>query len=150
MAIAVFDYGAWSTLYPELAAAVPEPRAALLFQQAGLYLDNSDASPVQDVGRRLMLLDMLVAHLAVLGGALEQGGAPSGLVGRVTSASEGSVSVSVDAGIEPGSAAWFGLTNYGYAFWAATKSLRSARYRPAAPRIFDPIRGRLGARWGGY
>lgn len=139
MAIALFDYGAWSTLYPEL-ASVSEARAGLLFQQAGLYLDNTDASPVQDATRRLMLLNMVVAHLAVLGGALEAGGAPSGLVGRVTSASEGSVSVSVDAGVEPGSAGWFALTNYGYAFWAATKPYRTFAYRAVAQPNFDPLR----------
>lgn len=138
MAIAVFDVVAWQTLYPEF-GAVTQARAALLFQQAGLYLDNSDASPVQDVTRRLMLLNLLTAHLAALSGGLEVDGKPNGLVGRVTSATEGSVSVSVDAGAEAGSAGWYAQTTYGYQFWAATRSLRSARYVAAPARQFDPF-----------
>lgn len=140
MAIAVFSYGDWSALYPELAPNVDANRGALLFAQAGaLYLNNTDASPVQDVTQRTMLLYLLVAHLATLGGALEADGKPSGLVGRITNATEGSVSVSVDAGVEAGSAAWFAQTSYGYAFWAATKQFRSATYRAVPPRRFDPI-----------
>lgn len=141
MAIAVFDATAWRTLYPEF-GAVSDARAALFFQQAGLYLDNTDASPIADVNRRLMLLYMLTAHIAALSGALEADGKPTGLVGRVTNAKEGSVSVSVNAGLEPGSAAWFGQTAYGYQFWAATRSSRSARYVAAPPRVFDPFRAR--------
>ncbi len=140
MAVAVFDYAAWNTLYPELAGVTPA-RAALLFQQAGLYLDNSDGSIVQDVDRRLMLFNMLVAHLATLGGALEADGKPTGLVGRVTSAGEGSVSVSVDAGVEPGTAAWYAQTAYGYAFWAAVRPYMRMQYRPVAQPSFDPFYG---------
>lgn len=143
MAIAVFDVGAWRALYPEFTVgAVSDVRAALLFAQAGLYLDNTDASPVQDVNRRLMLLNLLTAHLAALSGGLEADGKPNGLVGRVTNATEGSVSVSVDAGAEAGSAGWYAQTAYGYQFWAATRSLRSARYVASPPRVFDPFRAR--------
>lgn len=137
MAVAVFDYAAWNQRYPEL-GAVDEGRAALLFAEAGLYLDNTDCSPVQDVAMRLMLLNMIVAHLAVLGGALEPGGAPSGMVGRVSSASEGSVSVSVDSGLAPGTAAWFQQTNYGLSFWQATKRFRMARYIAPPGYVMEP------------
>lgn len=137
MAVAVFDYAAWIVRYPELAGAVSEERAALFFAEAGLYLDNSDASIVQDAGLRLMLLNMLVAHIAVLAGALEPGGRPTGLVGRVSSASEGAVSVQTDTGLTPGTAVWFQQTAYGLSFWQATKPYRSARYVPAAAYNFE-------------
>lgn len=141
MAVAVFDYTVWLARYPEFDGAVGEARAALLFAEAGaLYLDNSDASPVQDVSHRLMLLNMLVAHLAAIGGALEAGGKPSGLVGRVSSATEGSVSVSTDMGGLPGSYAWYAQTPYGLTYWQATKSLRSARYVASSPYMFEPTR----------
>lgn len=138
MAIAVFDYAAWSLRYPEFQGAVDANRAALFFAEAGLYLDNTDTSPVADVGVRLVLLGMLVAHISVLSGALEAGGQPSGLVGRVSSATEGSVSVSVDSGLAAGSAVWFQQSSYGLAFWQATRNLRSARYVPAPAYNANP------------
>lgn len=143
MAIAVFDYTAWITRYPEF-GAVGEQRAALFFAEAGLYLDNTDASPVGDVTVRLLLLNMLTAHIAVGAGALSPGGTPDGMVGRVSSATEGGVTVSFDTGLEAGTAAWFQQTSYGFAFWQATKGLRSAMYVPAPPRITDPWRS---TRW---
>lgn len=143
MAIAAFDYAAWLARYPEFEGRVDAGRAALLFAEAGgLYLDNSDASPVQDAGRRLMLLNMIVAHLAALGGSLEAGNAPTGIVGRVTDATEGSVSVSVATDLEPGAAAWWSQTSYGLSFWAAMRRFRVARYIPGRQPNFEPIRGR--------
>lgn len=138
MAVAVFDYAAWAARYPELAGAVSEQLAASLFVEAGLYLDNTDCSPVQDVSIRLVLLNMIVAHLAVLGGALD-GGAPSGVVGRVSSATEGSVSVTSELNLESGTAAWFAQTQYGLSFWQAAKRYRGMHYRPGPRPVFDPV-----------
>lgn len=143
MAIAVFSYAAWVARYPEF-GAVSEELAALFFAEAGFYLDNTDASLVQDVGQRLVLLNMLTSHVAALSGALEANGQPSGMVGRVSSASEGSVSVSVDSGLTAGTAAWFQQTSYGLSFWQATKGYRSATY-VAAPAYNFEARG--GAGW---
>jgi len=137
MTIAVFNYTAWTTRYPEM-GAVSEEQAALFFSEAGLYLDNTDCSPVQDVTRRLMLLNMLTAHIAALSGALDPSGQPSGTVGAVSSATEGSVSVSFDLGLSPGTAPWYRQTQYGLAFWQATKGLRSAVYVPGPTQITEP------------
>jgi hypothetical protein len=147
MAVAVFDYGAWQTLYPELAGAVSAQRAALLFVQAGLYLDNTDASPVADPAMRLLLLDMIVAHLATVGKTLgtdANGNAaltPSGVVGRVSSATEGSVSVTTETGLAPGSAGWWAQTSYGFDYWAALAPYRRGFYAPATQPAFEPIYG---------
>lgn len=135
MAVAVFDYTAWVTRYPEF-GAVSSQRAALFFAEAALYLDNTDASPVSDAGQRLVLLNMLTAHVAALGGALEADSKP-GPVGRVSSASEGGVSVSFDAGALPGSAAWYQQTAYGLSFWQATRRFRSATYVAPTPYAFE-------------
>jgi hypothetical protein len=137
MAVAVFNYAAWAARYPEF-GAVGEELAASYFAEAGLYLDNSDCSPVPDVTVRGLLLNMLTAHIASLSGAGEADGKPSGMVGRVSSATEGSVSVSFDSGLAPGTAAWFSQTPYGLSFWQATKRYRMARYVPARPYITDP------------
>jgi hypothetical protein len=139
MTVAVFDYAAWTARYPEM-GAVGSTQAALFFAEAGLYLDSSDTSPVP-VGPRLMLLNMLTAHIASLSGALQPTGVPSGQVGAVSSASEGSVSVSFDTGLMPGTAQWYRQTPYGLSFWQATKPLRSALYVPAPAYPADPWTG---------
>lgn len=137
MTVAVFDYTAWTTRYPEM-GAVSETQAALYFAEAGLYLNNTDCSPVQDVTTRLMLLNMLTAHIAQLSGALTPTGAPDGTVGAISSATEGSTSISLDTGLLPGSAEWYRQTQYGLSFWQATKNLRSAIYSPGRRYVPDP------------
>ena len=133
MTIAVFDPAAFKARYVEF-ASVSDAVLSSLFQEASLYLDNTDASPVQDVAKRLMLLNMLVAHLAKLGGVAGSNGAGSAAsgaapVGLLGSATEGSVSVSYDTShIPKGSGAWYCTTTYGYSFWAATAWLRSMHY----------------------
>ncbi|MFT9046701.1 DUF4054 domain-containing protein [Acetobacter orientalis] len=52
------------------------------------------------------------------------------LVGRITTARMGSLSVQADVGPVAGSQAWWLQTPYGAAFWAATTSLRIALYVP--------------------
>lgn len=142
MAVAVFDYGQFSALFPELVAGgVTNIVASSLFEVAGFFLDNSDCSPVQDVAKRLVLLDYVVAHLASIGGyPVAPGGtaAPSGIVGRVSSATEGSVSVSSDYGDVKESQAWWLQSQYGATFWQMTRWLRTGRYVAPRPRNFEP------------
>lgn len=125
MTAVVFNPAAFKARYPEF-AAVGDPLLQTCFDEAGLYLSNSDNSPVQNVTRRAVLLNMLTAHVAALGGALSSDGQPRP-VGRVSSATEGSVSASMEY-LAPGSSAWFAQTQYGAAFWQATTSLRGFRY----------------------
>jgi len=132
-----FDYALWRARYPEF-DSVPEPVASLYFTEACLYLDNTDASLVVDEAQRLLYLNMLTAHVAALYGQTN-GEEPSNLVGRVASAGEGSVNVSVEAAF-PGSAAWFAQTKYGISYWQATSRFRSFRYRPGAQPFYQPPR----------
>lgn len=150
MAVATFDYVAWQTLYPELAGVVSQARATLLFAQAGLYLDNTDASPVADSSMRLLLLNMIVAHLATLGRTIDANGnlVPTGIVGRVSSATEGSVSITSETGLAAGSAGWWAQTTYGFDYYAATARYRKGFYAPAVQPSFGPFYG--GAYGGGY
>lgn len=87
MAVVVFDPAAFKVRYPEFVTA-PNILLGEYFTESGLYLNNTDASPVCDVTIRAMLLNMLVAHIAALRFGVN-GNAPSGLVGRVSSATEG-------------------------------------------------------------
>lgn len=134
MTVAVFDPVAFKVRYPQF-VAVGSPLLTACFADAGLYLSNTDASPVQDIARRTSYLWMLTAHIAYLDGALSPDGSPPP-VGRLSSATEGSVSISAEyLPATPGSGAWFNQTTWGAMFWQATASLRGFRYR-ARPTCF--------------
>lgn len=133
MAAVIFDPAAFKARYPEF-AAVPDATLQACFDEAGLYLSNTDR-PVPNVVRRAMLFNMLTAHIAFIGGALTADGQPRP-VGRVSQASEGSVSASFE-GVPPtpGSGAWFMQSQYGAAFWQATSAIRGFRYVPC-PTVY--------------
>lgn len=135
MGVVAFDYAIWSARYPELVATTPPAAAQRYFQEATLYLSNTESSPVRDVSRRALLLDMLTAHIAALNGGVN-GQAASPLVGRISSATEGSVSVTVDSLGGGANAAWFMQTKYGAAYWQLTASMRTFRYVPALRRTY--------------
>lgn len=128
MAVVTFDATAFKVRYP-LFAGVDDAFLSACFDDAGLYLSNTDTSPVQNVTTRQQLLWMLTAHIAYLNGALNPGQPMP--VGRTSSATEGSVSVGLDYGtMTPGTGPWFNQTQWGASFWQATSSLRGMRYIP--------------------
>lgn len=130
-----FDYAAWVARYPEF-AAVNSGLAAAYFSEAGLYFENSVCNPAYTNGTLSTLLNMLTAHIAWLnaprdanGNPASTGGSASPLVGRISSAGEGSVNVSAeyDKSGSP-SEAWFTQTKYGAAYWQATAAYRTFQY----------------------
>lgn len=131
MAIVVFNPTAFKVAYPEF-AAYSDARLNLFFGMAAQsILDNTDNSPVMDIVYRAQLFDMLVAHLCLIFGSGT--GTPSGGAvppGRLSSATEGTVSSSFEYILPPGSAmaAWFNQTKYGAMYWMATARFRSAQY----------------------
>lgn len=133
----IFDYALWQTSYPEL-ASVTAQSAGFCFAQAQFYLNNTASSKVRDfcyAGDRNLMLNMLTAHIAKLTQAIDGQPAQS-LVGRISNASEGSVSVAVEMPASP-NAAWFMQTQYGAAFWQATLAYRSGgRYFPGRLQRF--------------
>jgi hypothetical protein len=144
MGVAVFNYAVWAARYPELAASVDAALAGAYFAEAGLYLDNTDTSIVDDVPTRLVLLNMVVAHIAALAGATAAGKA--GLTGRIASVTEGSVTISTELEV-PGTAGWFAQSKYGLAFWQATTRFRTMRYLPGPrPYLGVPGSGGFGRR----
>lgn len=128
--IVTFDYAAWSARFPELASSVAEPQAQGYFDEATLYQANDGSGPVCNAVQQSALLNLLTAHIAKLYATLN--GVPaSGLVGRISDATEGSVSVSADMGAEAGAfQAWLQQTAYGASWWNATRQFRTFRYRP--------------------
>ena len=142
-AVLAFDYTIFSTRFPELVpplGPVTEPMGILYWAEAGMYWPNNGTAPagVTDDQQRL-LLDLLTAHIAGLNAALS-GALPYNVVGRIGSASEGSVSIGVQLSLAPGGVLqeWYTQTKYGFQFWAMTAGFRLARYRPGPRRIFDP------------
>lgn len=130
MAIVVFDINAFRERYPEF-NTVSDSLLNAYFVEATIYLDNTDRSVVCDVTIRAVYLNMLVAHIASINSGVN-GEGPAGLVGRVASASEGSVSVSTGEVPVTGSSWWYFQTPYGAAYWQATAPFRSFRYVPGS------------------
>jgi Protein of unknown function (DUF4054) len=128
--VVTFDYDRWALRYPAFVPSYPIDKAQALFDDictAG-FLDNTACSPVSDLSQREALLWMLMCHIATL--------AKNPLVGRINTATEGSVSVGTDYGT-PGSGKWFEQTQCGAMFWQATKRLRLGRYVPTRQGIVN-------------
>ena len=129
MAVVTLDIASFRAMYPEF-SNVSDAILPFLFDQSTDYLNNTDYSLVDDVVKRERLLYMLMAHLAYVryGDNRKRGG--SGMVGRIASATEGSVSVSSDLGPIEFRYAWYTQSPYGMDFWQATKVYRMANYYP--------------------
>lgn len=124
--VVVFDLAAFRVRYPEFSTVI-DAIINEYFTEATIYLDNTPSSIVADLTIRAMLLNMLTAHIAALYSGVN-GNAPSGTVGRIGSASEGSVSASFDMGSTSERAAWFMQTQYGAAYWRAVQPYISFQY----------------------
>lgn len=142
----VFSYEFFQQRYPDLARWVSPETGQMYFDLATLYLDNTDGgtptivdgygfvgcratgSPVRNIGQRQILLGLLTAHIAALNAPLN-GQASSTLVGRISSVTEGSVSISTDYPQVAG-AEWFGLSKYGLMYWQAMAAYRTFQYVP--------------------
>lgn len=127
MAIVVLDITRFRAMFPEF-SNVTDSLLPFLFDQATDYLNNSDFSLVDDVIKRERLLYLLMAHLAFVRYGDANGNGGTGMVGRISSASEGSVSVSSDAGQVEFRYMWYTQSQYGMEFWQATKVYRMANY----------------------
>ncbi len=141
MCVVTWDPAPFRALYPQF-AAVGDPVLAALFAQATIYLDNTECSIVRDCGVRAALFNMLVAHLVQLGGYANSGDqpvGPTGVVGRISSATEGSVTVSAEWPGADAASAWYLQTAYGANYWQATAVFRTMHYRPGPPAV--PARG---------
>lgn len=151
-AIATWSQSDFLETYPNF-KAVPAGTLKANFDIATIYCRNDGSSPVRSVATQTSLLYMLTAHLLQITfgpngeGAIAGSGGATGLVGRIASAGEGSVNVSMDFPSTPNNA-WFLQTPYGANFWQATANYRRAYYRPGPTRFGNGIGG--GVLGGGY
>lgn len=137
-AIATFDYPKWLAAFPEFNGSVTEELANIYWQTAVIAHANDGTGLVQDQDQQLSLLNLVVAHIAKLFAPVN-GVYPSGIPGRISNASEGSVSVGYDLGNLPQAATWWAQTSYGFLYWQLTAPYRTARYLPGPRRQFGPL-----------
>lgn len=139
--VVVFDATEFTTAYPAF-ATVSGVALGMSFQLATLQLDNSCGSRIQDAAKRQLFLYLLTAHITALKDG-QNGQPPSGIVGRVDKATEGSVSVSADMGTMVYGQAYYMQTQWGALYWQSTARFRTMVYIPAPITCAD-MNGGLG------
>ena len=130
----VFNYQGWVAAFPQF-SAVSEPLAQTYFDMATLYFRNCGWQA--SLKQAPTLLNLLTTHIAWLYAPRDDNGNPAStgtfappIVGRISSASQGSVSMQTDFDSTKGSprAQWYNSTPWGSAYFAATAQFRTARY----------------------
>lgn len=149
-----FNYAGWIASYPEFQSPggsipVTDVQAANYFAIATAIHRNDGKGVVCDATLQSTLLNMLTAHIAALFATPAGAAAASQLVGRISSAAEGSVNVQTELPTNmPMASAFYTQTKYGLMYWQATAAFRTMRYVPNAR---NPVNaGMFGVGWYGY
>lgn len=158
-----FVFADWIAQFGEFAAVSPVAAQAW-FNRATNFCSNDTCNPafIRDPTGAMLtgLLYLLTAHIAWLNAPRDASGNPaatgspaSPIVGRINTASEGSVSVGADMGdaneASP-SQAWYMQSKYGSEYFYATAGFRTALYA-AQPTILpeNSLFFPRGPRWRG-
>jgi hypothetical protein len=161
MTVVVFNYNTpttppapppWATMFPELAQTVTQQVATEYFAAACYLCDNTDCGPVPagaPAYQRDTFLNYITAHLAALFSPIGNAPNASPLVGRISNATEGSVSVEAQLVNNPSDQmAFFMQTKYGLMYWTMSGAYRTGIYVPGpcqpAPGIFGVYNGTPG------
>ena len=143
--IVAFSYNGWIALFPQFSNLTQVQVTGPILTVAQQYCRNDGGGPVCDPNLQTQLLNMMVAHIAqLLFGSTTQPLSP--LVGRVSNATEGSVSVTADWPTTPNNA-WYLQTEYGAMFWQLMLPYRMGRY---FPKITQQRQAAGGPWWGGW
>lgn len=132
-----FSYDNFAQTFPEFTAVQPD-QVQFYWNMAFGWFDNTGWPGNLPIAQ--IAMNLLTAHLLWLFSMRDANGnpssagtaMPSALVGRINSASEGSVSIGSEFnGMAGGpNEKWFNQTRYGAAFWALTAPWRTAVYIP--------------------
>lgn len=122
--IVELDHNRFKEAYPQF-NLLNDTQLQMLFVKACSLLNNTKCSYVKDLAEREMLLFLLMAHMAMIQGQINEG---NSAVGRASSASEGSVSVSLDYGQTTNAEKWYTQTPYGAEYCQMTSKYRSFLY----------------------
>lgn len=124
--VVTFNYTNWAALFPQFSNLTEQQVTGPVLTLAEQYCRNDGGGPVTNEALQTEMLNLMVAHVAqILYGSTTQPVAPT--VGRLSSATEGSVSASFDFPTTPTNA-WFLQTPYGAAYWQLTTPFRRFRY----------------------
>jgi hypothetical protein len=135
-----FDYASWAALFPQFSPALTQQQVTtLILPLAQQYNRNDGGGPVCTAALQTQLLNLMVAHVAELLFGPDGSGKPAGLVGRITDATEGSVSVGAEFPTTANNA-WLLQTQFGAMWWQLTAAFRTMRYVPGPTRNFNPWR----------
>jgi Protein of unknown function (DUF4054) len=141
-----FNFATWTASFPEF-SALSSAQGQAYFNDACLICANSATNPINCDGNLPALLYWLTSHFAWLkcpkdgnGNPAATGTIASQLVGRISSAQEGSVNVQTEWTGGDGEAleAFLIQTKYGATYWAATAQYRTARYLARPTRVAGP------------
>jgi len=150
-----FNYSAWQAAYAPTFNNVSELFATNAFNAATGFCDNTACSPVCEAMTLTQLLYLLTCHIVWLtcpqANGLPNDAAstpPSPLVGRISDATEGSVTVRATLDGIPGNAAWYAQSQWGLMYWTLSAPYRMGRLVPGPPATpigawFGPL-GRSG------
>lgn len=142
--VVTFNYTNWAALFPQFSNLIQDQVTGPILTLAEQYNRNDGGGPVNDPCVATQLLNLMVAHVAqLLFGSTTQPLSP--LVGRISDASEGSVSLGTEFPTTP-SNAWFLQTQFGAAWWQLSLPFRLGRYIPK----ITPQRQVVGGPWWGW
>ena len=114
--VVVFDATEFLALYPQFNNVFTPEQLQQFFNVACMICNNTNNSKVTDLTERKTLLYMLVCHIATL---MQRG---TGMVGIISSATEGKVSVGLQNIINNPN--WYNQTQCGSMYWLATAKYR--------------------------
>lgn len=148
-----FDFPTFTALFGEFAPIGATLANAYFMRATGSIIANATTNPMFGDGNLPYLIYLATAHVAWLNCPKDANGNPAGasgapasqLVGRINSASQGSVSVQAEwPANDPSAQEKFLMqTKYGAEYWAATAQYRTAQYA-ARPTIVAGGFRRLG------
>ena len=150
MGVAVtFDPNAWAAAYPQFSNIASATLTGVVLPLAQVYCRNDGGGPIDDENMQTQALWLMVAHCAqILFGSTIQ--PLSSVVGRVSNASQGSVSVSTSwPAASSITDAWLSQTQYGAAFLALVNSVTLGFYAAKQTPLYKPYiyGGGFGRRW---
>lgn len=145
----VFDPAAFKLAYPQFAKFTDEQLNFFFKSVENRIVDNTESSCFSLDDREIWFY-LLVAHKAELQNRINDGN--SGLVGRISSATEGSVSISTDYSMGSGALEqWLKQTPYGAEFYAMTAPYRKVLWVAAtAPMPVKRTKWPYPFGWGNY
>lgn len=127
-----FDNSEFIAVWPEF-TGIASGRNQVAFNFATLLLNNSCGSVVDDANIRMGLLYLLTAHVGFLINGTNDGAGkitpPYQVVGRLASATEGSVSAATEYSSQISqSEAFYIQSKYGALYWQITSVYRTMHY----------------------